>query len=36
MFLTSLLFLGLIPPKYDKEAKGGFVQLFKGHKVDFN
>lgn len=24
------------PAKYDKEAKGGFVQLFRGHKVDFN
>lgn len=24
------------PAKYDKEAKGGFVELFKGHKVDFN
>lgn len=27
---------GADPAKYDKEAKGGFVQLFKGHKVDFN
>ena len=24
------------PAKYDKEAKGGFVQLFRGHKVSFN
>lgn len=24
------------PAKYDKEARGGFVQLFRGHKVSFN
>ena len=24
------------PAKYDKEAKGGFVDMFKGHKVSFD